>query len=53
MPTLLYSKVCRPDGVTQFGERFCLHGGLGPAFPATQLMPLALANAGRLEKFGA
>lgn len=53
VPTLLWSKRCRPDEVKRFGERACLHGALGPAFPATDLMPLALANAGRLEKFGA
>jgi hypothetical protein len=29
-----------------------VHGGLG-IFPATDLMPLALANAQRLTKFGA
>jgi hypothetical protein len=28
-------------------------GGLGPNLPAVNLMPLALANASRLEKFGA
>ena len=53
VPTLLYSKRCRPDGIEQFGERACLHGGLGGRFPAYELMPLALANAGRLEKLGA
>lgn len=50
---LLWSKHCRPDGVERFGERSCMAGGLGPRIPATDLMPLALANAGRLEKFGA
>lgn len=53
VPVLLYSKLCRPDGIEQFGERACLRGGLGVRFPAYELMPLALANAGRLEKFGA
>ena len=53
VPTLLYSKRCRPDGIEQFGERACLRGGLGGRFPAYELMPLALANAGRLEKLGA
>jgi 2,3-bisphosphoglycerate-independent phosphoglycerate mutase len=38
--------------VTVFGERPCIQGGLGQ-FLAKHLMPLALAHAGRLQKFGA
>jgi 2,3-bisphosphoglycerate-independent phosphoglycerate mutase len=53
VPTLLYSAHCRPDSVKTFGERACLAGGLGPRFPASSLMPLAMANALRIEKFGA
>jgi len=53
VPTLLCSKYCRPDNVDHFGERKCITGSLGPRFPAEDLMPLALANAKRLEKFGA
>jgi 2,3-bisphosphoglycerate-independent phosphoglycerate mutase len=53
VPVLLHSRYCRPDGVVRFGERDCIRGGLGPRFPATDLMPLALANALRLKKFGA
>ncbi len=53
VPVLLHSKVCRPDGIASFGERACRQGGLGVRFPAFALMSLALANAGRLEKFGA
>ncbi len=52
VPTLLWSKVCRPDDVTKFGERACNHGGLG-VFPAVDLIPMMLANAGRLQKYGA
>lgn len=53
VPLLLWSaKNSLPDGQTQFGERACALGGLG-TIPATDLMPLALAHAGRLEKFGA
>ncbi|MFC1992829.1 2,3-bisphosphoglycerate-independent phosphoglycerate mutase [Chloroflexota bacterium] len=52
VPVLLYSKWCRPDGVSQFSESACLAGGLG-RFPATQIMPLAMANALKLAKFGA
>jgi len=52
VPTLLVSETCRPDGCTSFGEREALHGGLGH-FPGVNLMPLALAHAERLGKFGA
>jgi 2,3-bisphosphoglycerate-independent phosphoglycerate mutase len=53
VPVLLYAKTCRPDGIDRFGERACLRGGLGVRFPAFELMPLAIAHAERLEKFGA
>jgi 2,3-bisphosphoglycerate-independent phosphoglycerate mutase len=53
VPVLLWSKYCRADRVEQFGERACMAGGLGPNLPRVNLMPLALANALRLEKFGA
>ncbi len=53
IPTMLYAKDVRPDGITSFGERACLQGSLGARFDANELMPLALALAGRLEKFGA
>ncbi|MCR4405895.1 MAG: 2,3-bisphosphoglycerate-independent phosphoglycerate mutase [Anaerolineae bacterium] len=52
VPTLLWSPYCRADEVTQFGERACMRGGLG-TFPATDLLPLAMANALRLTKYGA
>ena len=52
VPTLLWSETCRPDAVRAFGERDCLQGGLG-RFQATDLMPLMLAHAGRLGKYGA
>ena len=52
VPTLLAARTCRPDAVTSFGERACNAGGLGQ-FLAKDLMPLALAHAGRLGKFGA
>ena len=53
VPVLLWSAQCRTDGVETFGERACLAGALGPTMPAPDLMPIALANALRLEKFGA
>jgi 2,3-bisphosphoglycerate-independent phosphoglycerate mutase len=52
VPTLLASDCCRPDGKTAFNERECITGGLG-LFEAKYLMSLALANAGRLGKYGA
>jgi len=52
VPVLLWSPTCRTDAVTEFGEAACLHGGLGQ-FQAKYLMPLAMAHAGRLGKYGA
>jgi 2,3-bisphosphoglycerate-independent phosphoglycerate mutase len=52
VPTLLCAKTCRPDPVTEFGESYCIRGGLGQ-FQAMYLLPLALAHAGRLGKYGA
>jgi 2,3-bisphosphoglycerate-independent phosphoglycerate mutase len=52
VPTLLVSDCCRTDGSKKFGESAALRGGLGQ-FEAKYLMPLALANAARLNKYGA
>jgi 2,3-bisphosphoglycerate-independent phosphoglycerate mutase len=53
VPFLLWAPAsARPDSQTQFGERSCAHGSLG-SFPALDTMPLALAHALRLNKFGA
>jgi len=52
VPFMLRSKWCRPDNVTEFSERACLAGGMG-RFPAMEIMPLAMANALKLDKFGA
>ncbi len=52
LPVLLWAKYIRRDGVTQFGERPCMAGGLGHIHNA-DLMSLAMAYAGRLAKFGA
>ena len=51
-PLLLRSRWERRDGVESFGETACAAGCLG-IFAATDLMPLMLANAQRLNKFGA
>ena len=52
VPTLLYGKYVRADGVAQFGERACARGSLG-VLPAKDVMPIALANAQRIAKWGA
>jgi 2,3-bisphosphoglycerate-independent phosphoglycerate mutase len=52
VPTLLVSDCCRPDPHHAFNESTCITGGLGH-FEAQYLMTLALANAGRLGKYGA
>ncbi len=52
VPFMLNSKWCFPDDVTEFSERACATGGLG-CFPAVDIMPLAMANALKLNKFGA
>jgi 2,3-bisphosphoglycerate-independent phosphoglycerate mutase len=53
VPVVLWSQSCRPDRVERFGEHDCVAGGLGPRLPTTDLMPLAMAHARRLDKFGA
>ena len=52
VPVLIASRYCGADPVTSFSERACAAGTLG-IIPAQHLMPLALANALRLTKFGA
>jgi 2,3-bisphosphoglycerate-independent phosphoglycerate mutase len=52
VPVLLYSPVVRADGIEEFGEHACLRGSLG-VLPASHIMPIALANAGRFAKYGA
>jgi 2,3-bisphosphoglycerate-independent phosphoglycerate mutase len=42
----------REDDQTTFGERQCRHGGLG-TFLSAETMPLLMAHARRLQKFGA
>src|SRR5207247_8426055 len=52
VPALLWSRYCGADPVTAFTERACAIGTLG-TIPAHHLMPLVMANAQRLTKFGA
>ena len=50
VPTLIHGKYVRPDNITEFGERACARGSLG-ILPAKHIMPIALANAGRIMKW--
>lgn len=53
VPLLLYAKRLEGgDGSTAFTERACASGLLG-TLPMKHLMPLLLAHAGKLAKFGA
>jgi len=52
VPFLLRAATCRRDDADRFGERWC-RGGEGGLCRSDDLMPLALAHAGRLAKFGA
>jgi 2,3-bisphosphoglycerate-independent phosphoglycerate mutase len=52
LPLLLRSSWERRDVVSSFGETACAAGGLG-MFESRELMPMMLANAMRLDKFGA
>ena len=53
VPTLLWAPdTVLPDDQTTFGDRACAQGGLG-TFLAADLMPLLMAHAGRLAKYGA
>lgn len=51
-PFMLNARTAFPDRLERFTERDCARGSLGH-FPALEAMPLMLANAGRLAKFGA
>lgn len=53
VPTMIVSDLARTDACTKYGEtEASCKGGLGQ-FQAIYLMPLAMAHAGRLAKFGA
>lgn len=52
VPLLLWSAWARADGVSEFSERACACGALGRV-RAVDILPLMLAHAGRLTKFGA
>jgi 2,3-bisphosphoglycerate-independent phosphoglycerate mutase len=52
VPLLVASAWCRGGNEGGFGERACRSGELG-IIAATDIIPIALAHAGRLEKYGA
>ncbi len=52
VPVLVHGPRCGRDDVDRFGERWCRAGGLGIR-PSTDLLPILMANAGHLSKFGA
>jgi 2,3-bisphosphoglycerate-independent phosphoglycerate mutase len=51
VPTLLWGPQAGVDEVDRFGERWCARGMLGRR-RTVELMPLMLAAAGRLQKYG-
>ncbi|MGI2335343.1 MAG: 2,3-bisphosphoglycerate-independent phosphoglycerate mutase [Dehalogenimonas sp.] len=52
VPVMISGAFCRPDTVKTFNETACLQGGLGH-LAACQIMPIAMANAMKLGKYGA
>lgn len=51
VPLMIHSPLTQGEGVAQFSERACGSGSIG-RIPATSVMMLALAHAGKLVKFG-
>jgi 2,3-bisphosphoglycerate-independent phosphoglycerate mutase len=51
VPFMLHSKLTRGEGIFGFNERACAQGSIG-RIPATQVMLLALAHAGKMTKYG-
>ena len=51
VPLLIRSKWTKGEGVSALSERACIGGSLGTN-PATSVMMLAMAHAGKLRKFG-
>ena len=52
VPVAISAIYCRTDGVNEFSEKAFISGGLG-RIHAVEIMPLAMANARKLTKFGA
>ena len=52
VPVVVHGPHCGRDDTDRFGERWCRAGGLGIR-PSTELLPILMANAGHLAKYGA
>ena len=52
VPLLIHSRWCRLNPRASFSEEGCAAGALG-RIPATEIMPIAMANALKLAKYGA
>jgi 2,3-bisphosphoglycerate-independent phosphoglycerate mutase len=52
VPALVRGDRSGRDDVERFGERWCAAGGLGRR-PSRELLPILMAGAGRLAKYGA
>jgi len=52
VPVMVLAKDCFRDGLARFTEKNCIVGSIG-SVPMLNLMPLLLAHAGRLGKYGA
>ncbi len=51
VPFMLHSQLTRGEGIPGFDERNCATGSVG-RIPATNIMLLAMAHAGKLTKYG-
>jgi len=51
-PFLIFSRTAQPDKMIIFSEKECAQGYLG-RFPALYAMPLMLAHAQKMKKYGA
>lgn len=52
VPVVVHAARCGRDDTDRFGERWCRAGGLGVR-PSMHLLPILMANAGHLAKYGA
>jgi len=52
VPVLVHARACGADRSERFHEKSARAGSLG-TLPSRDLMTILLANAGRLDKFGA